>query len=128
MNTDDLRALPTHSRRVEPMAYAARRLSSLLVVAGASLGIVGAVLAEAAGAPGEVALGVGLMVFLAGTAVGDTLAWRFRRASISEPNAEASRGIKAHAPVSPHVRDWEWSMQLGPDHEQVIGRKTGART
>ena len=113
------------------MGYAARRLSSLLVVAGASLGVGSAVLAEAAGAPGEVALGVGLVAFLAGTTIGDTLAWRFRRpsASISEPNAETSRRIKTHEPSSPRrVRDWASSTQLGPDPEQVIGRKTGART
>jgi hypothetical protein len=131
MNIDDLRVAPTQSRRVDPMAYATRRLSSLLVVAAATLGIVSAVLAEAAGASDEVALGVGLVMFLTGAAVGDTLASRVRRpsASISEPNGDSNRRIKTHEPSSPRrPRDWASSMHLGPDPEQVIGRKTGART
>jgi hypothetical protein len=46
------------------MEYAGRRLSSLLVLAGASMGIIGAVLAETAGASPEVSLGLGLVLFL----------------------------------------------------------------
>jgi hypothetical protein len=70
------------------MSYVVRRLSSLLLVAGASLGLVSAVLAEAAGAPPALAAGVGLVLFIAGTTVGNTLAWRIRRhraSTLGEP-------------------------------------------
>jgi xanthosine utilization system XapX-like protein len=70
------------------MNYVVRRLSSLLLVAGASLGLVSAVLAEAAGAPPALAVGVGLVLFFAGMTVGNTLAWRIRRhcaSTLGEP-------------------------------------------
>ena len=115
MNADHLEMRSNRLRRVGPMAYAGRRLSSLLVVAGASMGIIGAVLAEAAGASAEVGLGLGVVLFLIGTAVGDTLGSRIRR-------HKASSGEDVR-----HARDWGSSMQLGPDPEQVVGRWTGAR-
>jgi hypothetical protein len=99
------------------MEYAGRRLSSLLVLAGASTGIIGAVLAEAAGASPEVSLGLGSVLFLTGTAVGHTLGSQIRRHTASTGESEV-----------PDARGWGSSMQLGPDPEQVVGRMTGART
>ena len=61
-------AHPTHQRLrqpTDPMAYVARRLSSLPVVGGAMLAFVGAGLLGSAGLPGPTAIAAGLVGFVA---------------------------------------------------------------
>ncbi len=79
MNTDDIRLRRFQARVAAPIDYAARRLTSLFLVPAALLGVVGTILAEAAGLRHDVAIIVGFGLFLAGTAMGTMLAWRIQR-------------------------------------------------
>jgi hypothetical protein len=104
------------------MAYAVRRFSSLLVVAGASLGIIGALLAESVGAAREVALGIGLGLFLVGTAIGDMLARRIRGLWTPTGGAVdgASRPTPAQQPSPQGTRVRSSSTPVGPGSERSI--------
>ena len=109
MNSYRISSHPSHNRWSDPVGYARRRVSSIPVVAGLLGGLALAGLLESAGvsitlaivAGAGVALAVGLVAVLAATSTG------------------ASRG--------PDL-GWAEPIQLGPDHDQVIGRATGART
>jgi hypothetical protein len=98
----------------DPIRYVARRLSSLLIVASAIGGIVVAGVLDVAGLPTQIALAIGLVVFAAAATVGTARALR-------EPDARSSEVHPASLP------GWADPLQLGPDSEQVVGRRTGAR-
>ena len=80
-----------------PRAYVTRRLSSMLLLLGPVLGLVGLLLAQAVSLPDEVGALTGLVLFLGGLTIGNDLAWRLRRRgaplpSHQPPDGPASRG------------------------------------
>ena len=88
-------------------------------------------LAVAAGPDDVVAMIVGLGLFVAG-AVGSLT---FAASVPSTLTLQANRNGRATGPDSEQTAstprslfDWTSSIQLGPDAEQLMGRKTGART
>jgi hypothetical protein len=111
MNTTGLQPRPPETRHAESFEVGAQPRSSLLVLAGVSLAIVGAVIAVAAGMSHLVLMTLGLALFVAGSAT----AMRF-----AGPATRRASG-------SAWLRDVRSSTHLGPDPEQVIGRQTGAR-
>ncbi len=115
MNTNDLRVRQSERRLADPIDVAAQARTSLLVIAGVSIAIIGAVLAVAARPDHEILLIFGLGLFIAGTAIGITFVEPGDR--LSDGNASRIGAGGFHGS----------SMQLGPDPEQVIGRKTGTR-
>jgi hypothetical protein len=67
MNRND-RPIPQFSRRpTRPKDYIARRVSSLAIVGGAITGFLSAGILESAGLPEPVAVGAGLLAFVAAT-------------------------------------------------------------
>ena len=123
MNSYRLPAARRWRPPANPVSYGARRLTSLVVVAGAIVGMAAVSLLEDAGVPILVALAVGLVLFVAVATVGTSAAGgteaRSRRAAADiavRPSGVAGR-----------LDEWAQASQLGPDAEQVIGRKTGAR-
>ena len=131
MNANNLRAGRRERRLADPIEGAAQPRSSLLVIAGVSVAIVGAVLAVAAGLDHEVAMIFGLGLFIAGTVIGLTFAGPVpsRLTPYRGPDDRLSDGTGSRRASGPGgFHDSRPSMQLGPDPEQVIGRYTGART
>ena len=94
----------------DPTHYTRRRISSLLVLAGAVFGAVMATLLEASGAPATTAILVGVAVLLTATVVATNI-----------PARRQGRGLIER------LRDEAAASQLGPPPEMVIGRHTGAR-
>jgi hypothetical protein len=74
MNSSDQPTRQSHRPLVDPMDYVFRRLSSLAVVGGAITGLVSAGLLESRGLPGPIALGAGLVAFVAATSLATGLA------------------------------------------------------
>lgn len=110
MNTSD-RPIRTTVREAHPVDYVYRRLSSLLIVGAAIIGILSTVAAEGAGLPAEWAVAVGFGAFLVLSVLMSEFA---ARRAIGVAQWRSDRGST--------------SMQLGSDPEQLIGRITGART
>lgn len=114
MNSYRLPARRPARTSIDPIGYAIRRLSSLLVVAAAFGGVAVASLLGGAGMPIPFALAIGLVLFVGAAAFATSAAAR----DISTPSSVSAEGW---------VGGWGRSSQLGPDPEAVIGRATGAR-
>lgn len=100
------------------MGYVTRRVSSLLAVAGAILGIAVVSLLDGVGMPILATVAIGLVLFLAAAAWATSLPGDVRLASApTRDNTNTGHSL----------REWGQASQLGPDPEQGIGRKTGAR-
>ena len=118
---------PRSSRRLgDPVRFAARRLSSLLVVGGAVGGTLVAALLAWAGVSVEAAVLIGVSLFLIAVALATMLPPSTGDASSGSssstgPANGASRG-------DDRLHDWARASQLGPDPEAEIARRTGART
>ena len=114
MNSHRLPARRPARAPIDPIGYTTRRLSSLLVVAAAIGGFVVASLLDGAGVPIPFALAIGLVLFVAAATFATSVAAR----DTTTASSDVPEGW---------LRSWGQSSQLGPDSEQVIGRKTGAR-
>jgi hypothetical protein len=109
-----------------PTRYTIRRLSSLLVAAGAILAILAIALLEAAGASSPVALASGMVLFIGAAALATSVAAN----GISAWSSDSTDGARDDRPLDgtgSRLAGWGEASQLGPDPEQVIGRETGAR-
>ena len=104
---------------VDPSGYVTRRLASLLVVVGAIGGVVVASLLDGAWLPIPFALAIGLVLFVGAAALASSVA---ARDTITASLVKAASVKAARWPSGGGE-----SSQLGPDQEQVLGRKTGAR-
>lgn len=104
---------------IDPIGYVTRRLASLLVVVGAIGGIFVASLLDGAGLPIPFALAIGLVLFVGAATLASSVA---ARDTTTVSPVEAASVEAARWP-----RGWGESSQLGPDPEQVVGRRTGAR-
>jgi hypothetical protein len=110
-----------------PIDYLTRRLASTVVLVGAFLAIGGISLLESAGLPMPVAAGTGLVVFLSSAVLASQLASRRQPRGASAVTDATTR--ERAAVVAAFLGDLlARSTQLGPDAEQVLDRKTGART
>lgn len=114
MNSYRLPARRPARAAIDPIGYTTRRLSSLLVVAAAIGGSVVASLLAGAGVPIPFALAIGLALFVGAAMFATSVAAR----DTTSASSDVPEGW---------LRGWGQSSQLGPDPEQVIGRKTGAR-
>ena len=110
MNINDVRMSGTLPRP-HPVAYAQRRISSLIVSGAALAGIVSAAAVEAAGLGPEWSLVIGSAAFVA--------------LSVLLTSLDSRRSLAAGETLVPAAVA---STQLGRDPERVIGRATGART
>ncbi len=108
----------------DPMSYVTRRLSSLLAVAGAIIGVAVVSLLDGVGLPILVPVAIGLVLFLAAAAWATSLPGDIRLAAVAA--GENSKVDSSYA-AGHSLREWGQASQLGPDAEQVIGRQTGAR-
>jgi hypothetical protein len=132
MNTSDLRARRSEHRAAEDRSHPdAPQTRRGVIVLGVSLAIVGAMTAVAS-SPDHLAfvvLGIGLLV--SGAAIGLVPASTLRRTSPgAAPRSDLapSEDESEHAVTPSSFHGSLASMQLGPDSEQVIARRTGART
>src|SRR3712207_6003484 len=118
MNANDL-----HNRAATngtlPLDYATRRVASLLVVAGAFLALLGAVVGEAAGLPEAATVALIVVSLVGGVAAGTALGWHVRHAVSRRHLAPIAL---TGATRAPRRADVSWSIQLGPDREQTLGR------
>jgi hypothetical protein len=116
MNSQDINRHPILVRAADPMDYVARRITAAVAVGGALLGLLAASALENSGASSELTIGIGLLVFgIVAIVASATLSRNRAYATAIARNDRALEG-------------WAASSQLGPDPEQVIGRRTGART
>lgn len=75
MNSNDIPSSRQRGRApTDPMGYVFRRVSSMVVVVGVAAGLIGATLVESAGLPGPVAVGAGIVAFVAATSLATGLA------------------------------------------------------
>jgi hypothetical protein len=116
MNSQDSNRHPIVVRAADPMDHVARRVIAAVAVGGALLGLLAASALENSGASSGLAIGIGLLVF--------GIVAFFASTTLSRTRAVAT----AMARNDRALEGWAASSQLGPDPEQVIGRRTGART
>lgn len=116
MNSQDINRHPILVRAADPIDYVARRITAAVAVGGALLGLLVASALENSEASSELTIGIGLLVFgIVAIVASATLSRNRAYATAIARNDRALEG-------------WAASSQLGPDPEQVIGRRTGART
>lgn len=92
-------------------------------MAGAIVGMAAVSLLETAGLPILVALAIGLVLFVAVATVGTSAPGG---TEVRSRRAAADTAVRPSG-VAGRLDKWAQASQLGPDAEQVIGRKTGAR-
>jgi hypothetical protein len=116
MNSQDINRHPILVRAADPMDYVARRITAAAAVGGALLGLIAASALENSGASSDLTIGIGLLVF--GVVAILASATLSRTRAVATAIARNDRALEG----------WAAASQLGPDPEQVIGRRTGART
>ena len=131
MDNNDLRARAPGqgvvAHRSEP--FAAEGRASWLIVASVALAIAGAVMAVASSPDHLIPMIFGLGLFVSGAAIAVASAASLTRTVTAATvlSEQATSRIGARDAATSFYGSFS-SMQLGPDPEQVNGRRTGART